>query len=270
MHANSCIMHACVIIFQTIAFMIKANAISGTANRPRRRLDRETTPGRCSNLDYCSIGMQRVLLKVPLSQPFTCPECAGPLRAPRRGSIAGPPFVLPMLRLGVLVAAMLVSLGVGYLAGRARSAVGTAVTAASANIGANLHQAKTALGLAPEPSSPAPARPAPIFVSERAYPARLPSVDSSKPAAHLPGEARFGQVTLDCTVEAAASGPTCQVTDIRGADAFSAAAIVWLQDLAVHYGPTLRGGVPASLAHRWRVVFEDFSGTSMPSKTAGR
>ena len=243
---------------------------AGAADQPRRRLDRETTPGRCGNLDYCSIGMQRILLKVPLSQPFTCPECAGPLRAPRRVSLGGPPLVLPVLRLVVLVAAVAVSLGAGYVAGRASNAVGTAVTTATANIGANLHEAKAALGLAPEPPALAPAHPQPISVSERTYPTRLPSVDASKPAAHLPGEARFGQVTLDCTVQAASAGPSCQVTDIRGADAFSAAALVWLQDLTVRYGPSLRGGLPVSLAHRWRVVFEDFSGTSLPARAAGR
>ena len=242
--------------------------LPGFGERPRRRLDRETTPGRCSNLDYCSIGMQRVLLKVPLSQPFVCPECAGPLRAPRRGIIAGRPVVLPMLRLAVLVAAVGTSLAIGYAAGRVRSTVGTAVTAATANLDANLHVAKAALGLAPPAAAPA-ASAMPVFVSERAYPVRLASVEVSKPAARLPGESRFGQLTLDCTLTAGSTRPSCQVTDIRGADPFSAAAIVWLQGLSVAYAPSLRGGLPASLAHRWRVVFEDFSGTSLPAKAAG-
>ena len=250
----------------------EASPVRSPDNKPRRRLDRETTPGKCGNLDYCSIGMQRVLLRVPLSQPFVCPECAGPLRAPQRGTLGGPPVVLPMLRLAVLAVAMAVSLAAGYAAGRARNVVGTVVTVATANIGANLHEAKAALGLAAPPEAPASASAlaAPIFVSERAYPARLPAVDVSKPAARLPGETRFGQVTLDCTVDAGSGRPSCKVTDIRGADPFSAAAIVWLHDLAVRYGPSLRSGVPASLAHRWRVVFEDFSGTSLPSKAAGQ
>ena len=216
--------------------------------------------------------MQRMLLKVPLSQPFVCPECAGPLRAPRRKSLTGQPVVLPLLRLAVLAAAVTVSLAAGYAAGRVRTVAGPAVTAATANIGANLHEAKAALGLAPPPEAPASALAgaAPIFVAERAYPARLPSVDVSKPAPHLPGESRFGQVTLDCLVDAGSARPTCRVTDIRGADPFSAAAIVWLHNLAVHYGPSLRGGVPASLAHRWRVVLEDFSGSSLPTKPVGQ
>ena len=238
--------------------------------KPRRRLDRETTPGRCSNLDYCSIGMQRIQLKVPLSQPFVCPECAGPLRAPRKGSIAGRPVVLPVLRLAVLAGAIAASLVVGYAAGRVRTSVGPVVTAATANLDANLHVAKTALGLEPPPAAAPPPPTAPIFVSERAYPSRLPPVDTSKPAARLPGEQRFGQVTLDCRLEAGSVRPSCQVTDLRGADPFSAAAIAWLQGLAVQYGPSLRGGVPASLAHRWRVVFEDFSGAALPGKPAGR
>ncbi len=252
--------------------VLEASPARSPDGRPRRRLDRETTPGRCSNLDYCSIGMQRILLRVPLSQPFICPECAGQLRAPRRASIGGRPVVLPVLRLAVLAAAVAASLAIGYAAGQASNAVGTAVTVATANIGANLHEAKAALGLSPTPEAPAPAAagPVPVFVSERAYPARLPSVDLSRPAARLPGEARFGQVTLDCTVAAGSARPSCRVTDIRGADPFSAAAIPWLNGLAVQYGPSLRNGMPASLAHRWRVVFEDFSGTSLPAKAAGQ
>ncbi len=251
--------------------MREISAGSGSGDRPRRRLDRETTPGRCGNLDYCSIGMQRIELRVPLSQPFVCPECASALRAPTRASIMGRPVILPMLRMAVLAVAIAVSLATGYAAGRAHNAVGSAVTLATANIGANLHQATAAFGLAtaPDAAAPTPTRPAPIFVSERAYPSRLPAVDASRPASRLPGEARFGQVTLDCTLGAASERPSCQVTDIRGADPFSAAAIVWLQDLAVHYGPSLRGGLSVGLAHRWRVVFEDFSGTALPAKPAG-
>jgi hypothetical protein len=40
------------------------------------------TPGRCRELDYCSIGQMRTLVRVPLGQPFVCPECGKPLRAP--------------------------------------------------------------------------------------------------------------------------------------------------------------------------------------------
>ncbi len=244
---------------------------SAAGQEPRRQADREATPGRCSNLDYCSIGMQRILLKVPLSQPFVCPECAGSLRAPRN-SASGQTFILPLLRLTVLAAAISVSLAVGYAAGRARNGVGTAMRAATADLDANLHRAKAALGLALPPASPvsAPAASPSVFVSERAYSARLPPAGTGRPAARLPGEARFGQVTLDCLLDAGYARPSCRVTDIRGADPFSAAAVVWLQSLAVHYSPSLRSGVPANLAHRWRVVLEDFSGTSLPVKAAGK
>lgn len=258
-------------IFQTSAMGFERRI--GSGEKPRRRLDREVTPGRCGNLDYCSIGMQRILLKVPLSQAFVCPECAGPLRAPRRASVAGRPLLLPLLRLAVLAAAVTVSLAAGYTAGRVRNGVDTAVRAATAHLDANLHEAKAALGLTQAPVQPAslPAVPAlTVFVSERAYPARLPPVDTIKPAARLPGELRFGQVTLDCLLGAGSTRPSCQVTDIRGADPFSAAAVVWLQSLAVQYSPSLRGGVPTNLAHRWRVVLEDFSGTPPTAKAAGR
>ena len=40
------------------------------------------TPGRCRELDYCSIGQMRTLVRIPLGQPFVCPECGKPLRAP--------------------------------------------------------------------------------------------------------------------------------------------------------------------------------------------
>ena len=40
------------------------------------------TPGRCRELDYCSIGQMRSLVRVPLGRPFICPECGRPLHAP--------------------------------------------------------------------------------------------------------------------------------------------------------------------------------------------
>jgi hypothetical protein len=40
------------------------------------------TPGRCRDLDYCSIGQMRTLVRVPLGEAFVCPECGKPLRAP--------------------------------------------------------------------------------------------------------------------------------------------------------------------------------------------
>lgn len=39
-------------------------------------------PGRCRDLDYCSIGQMRTLVRVPLGRPFVCPECGKPLREP--------------------------------------------------------------------------------------------------------------------------------------------------------------------------------------------
>jgi hypothetical protein len=39
-------------------------------------------PGRCRELDYCSIGQMRTLVRVPLGRPFVCPECGKPLREP--------------------------------------------------------------------------------------------------------------------------------------------------------------------------------------------
>ena len=160
---------------------------------PRRRLDREVTPGRCGNLDYCSIGMQRVLVQVPLSQPFVCPECASPLRAPGRRSPGGRPWLLPALRVGVLLAAMGASLVIGYTAGRAQHSVTQAVEVAGKRASEGIDAAGAVLGLATPPVAPVAANPAgeSVFVAERPYPLRLSPVDASKPAVHLTREARF-------------------------------------------------------------------------------
>lgn len=39
--------------------------------------------GRCTNKDYCSLGVTRALLYVEPGEPFLCPECRFPLRRPR-------------------------------------------------------------------------------------------------------------------------------------------------------------------------------------------
>ena len=251
-------------IFQTNAVPPEVRLSAGDV--PRRRVDREMTPGRCGNLDYCSIGMQRVVVQVPLNQPFVCPECASPLRPPVRRMNGGRPLMLPLLRVAVLLGGMGASLVVGYVAGRVQHTVGAAVSVAGHNAGAHLDAAKAVLGL----SAPAPAPPAaiaafgtpapPVVVAEREFPAHVAAVDIAKPASRLAHEARFGQVTVDCVLPGGHIHPACQVTDIRGADPVSAAAVAWLQSLAVQYAPSLRGGARAGVDHRWRVVFEDFSG----------
>ncbi len=232
---------------------------------PRRRLDREVTPGRCGNLDYCSIGMQRVLVKVALSQPFVCPECGSPLRPPGQlRKAARLSLLLPALRMAVLLAAMGASGAAGYVAGRMQPAVSKAVHTA----GTGLEAVESAVGLAvPSPAVAANAVPtaraaAPVFVADRPYPLRAAPVDAAKPPGRLMREARFGQVTVDCALAAVLRHPACQVTDIRGADPVSAAAVLWLQGLSVQYAPSVRGGASVSLDHRWRVIFEDYSGTA--------
>lgn len=238
---------------------------------PRRRIDRETTPGRCGNLDYCSIGMQRVQVRVPISEPFVCPECGGRLRPPGRLGGSRRPWLLPAMRVSVLVGCIGAALVLGYSVGRIQPAVHKAVQQAARDAGAGLKSAGSALGLGdqppPKPAAvvpPAPRAPLPIFVGERPYPTRALSVDVTNPPTHLPREARFGEVTIDCTLEAVLTHPTCHVTDIRGADAFSAAAIAFLQSQAVQYAPSSRTGSPTLLDHRWRVVFQDFSGAPDP------
>jgi hypothetical protein len=246
---------------------VAGDAQISAGEMPRRRIDRETTPGRCGNLDYCSIGMQRVQVRVPISEPFVCPECGGRLRPPGRLGGGRRPWLLPAVRVTVLVGCMGAALAIGYAVGRVQPAVHKVVQQAARGAGAGLKSAGNALGLGDQPPPkpapvvpPAPRAPLPVFVGDRPYPSRALAVDVTNPATHLAREARFGEVTIDCTLEAALTHPTCHVTDIRGADAFSAAAITFLQSQAVQYAPSTRTGAPTLLDHRWRVVFQDFSG----------
>lgn len=211
--------------------------------------------------------MQRVLVQVPLSQAFVCPECAGPLKPPIGYRIRGQRNLLPIFRIAVLLLAMSVSLGIGYAVGRVQDRAATAALTAANHAQAGLEVARGALGLDAKPVAK-PAPPPQIFVADRPYPAHPVSVDLTNPAVRLPREARSGQVTIDCMLEQPASHPSCQVTDVRGADAFSEQALTWLQSLDVRYAPTLRNGTAVPVDHRWRVVLEDFSGVPRRSDAA--
>jgi hypothetical protein len=221
----------------------------------RRGIDLETSPGRCNNLDYCSLGMQRTLVHVPISQAFVCPECNRALRPPESLLKSRGPGVLPALRIGILAVGMAASLAAGFAIGRRQPAVTRTLDAAShAVLNQLVEPASTAtLPAVARPSAPSAA---PVIVQGRPYPARLGPVDATAPPAHLPRESRFGQVTVDCDLGEAAAHPVCRVADIRGADAFSAAATAWLAHLPVRYASTQA----AQPEHRWRVIFEDFEG----------
>ena len=231
-----------------------AQARLSTGDPPHRALDQETTPGRCRNLDYCSIGMQRALIQVPLNAAFVCPECAGALSAPQ-SSVRLRSAMLPALRIGVLLTGMGLAFTSGYGVARVQPVVGRAVGEASRTA---LQAADTILHPPPPPSVP----PRRIEqVAERPYPAKPGPVDFASPPPHLLHEARFGQVTVDCALPALAPQPVCHVADIRGTDAFSADAAAWLQNRAVRYQPAAHSGETRPLDHRWRVVFQDFGGT---------
>ena len=225
-----------------------------TGDPPRRALDQETTPGRCRNLDYCSIGMQRAMIQVPLNAAFVCPECAGALSAPQ-SSVRLKAAMLPALRIAVLLTGMGMAFTSGYGVARVQPAVGRAVSEAS----------RTALQAADTMMHPPLPLSVPsgqiVQVTKRPYPARPGPVDLASPPARLLHEERFGQVTVDCALAAQAPRPVCHVADIRGADAFSGDATAWLQNRAVHYQPAAHSSEPRPLDHRWRVVFQDFGGT---------
>ncbi len=244
------------------------------------------TPGRCTNLDYCSIGMQRVMVSVPIGEPFICPECGKALRPPNAGA-KRLPWVLPALRILILLLGIGLGGLQGYLIGRLQPAR-TAQSAATDATAIRINTAREALGLpkldpgalpaaaGPAPPAPPPAPAAPAadaeaaarlaeaallpYVQEKPYPPNPPPLEAADPAQHLREEQRFGQVTIDCLQLAATDEPACHVGNLRGADAFSAASLAWLKTLAVRYGPGTRDGAPARLDHRWRIIIEDFSG----------
>jgi hypothetical protein len=240
----------------------------------KQRKEPDSTPGRCSNLDYCSIGMQRVLVQVPLGERFVCPECGKNLRPPSAG-MERRPIVIPALRILVLILGIGLGGGAGYLIGRAYRAEPKPVAAVSAATSLKVNTARAALGLPKlepdgiitvvSPASPAPApppaQPAPHAyppVQQRPYPTRTVSLETADPTQHLANEQRFGQVTLDCTL--AAGKPACHVGNLRGADTFSAPALDWLKTLDVQYAPAPEGGLAGQPDHRWRIIFQDFAG----------
>jgi hypothetical protein len=253
------------------------------AASPRRRGDSESTPGRCANLDYCSIGMQRVLVEVPVTKPFICPECGGRLRPPGRSGLRRA-WVIPALRIAILLAGIGLGTVQGYIMGRMQPGVKKAVATVSNDTLEKVNAARAMLGLralpadaikvaptaapiaASAPPLAPPPPPMPFLVADRAYPRRPPPLDTEDPPQRLADEQHFGQVVVDCAIGAIQVKPVCHVTDIRGGDAFSAAATAWLEALSVQYAPGKRDGAPALLDHRWRVIFEDFSGTAPRAK----
>jgi hypothetical protein len=204
---------------------------------------RQGTPGCCTNLDYCSIGMQRQVITVPVGEPFACPECARPLRPPGlRGWQR--PIVLPALRIAILCLGIGLGVILGYRIGRLVPARDTGAPALAASPAAE-----------PPPISSPMSSPLQPAVSLRPFPARVPPPDTADPPQHLLHEQRYGQVVLDC-IFAPPGGAACHPGDIRGSDAFSAVATQWLQSLSPLY-PLLPG---IGQGHRWRVIIQDFAG----------
>jgi hypothetical protein len=220
-------------------------------------------------VDYCSIGLQRLTLRVPVGQPFICPECGGPLHSPVSGRPGLRRLLWSVLLLGILAG----SVGAGYWIGRREAVVIMRAVPAPPRAVPVLHTKPPppVPVAAPQPQPPPPvARPVPTppplppLVSERPFPPGLGPVDRAAPPTYLRREVYYGQVTIDCTLDAIETKPTCHVADIRGSDAFSTDALAWLQQRAVQYAPSQRLGQPTLLDHRWRILFEDFSGQKRP------
>ena len=253
---------------------------------PRRGAELQSTPGRCANLDYCTIGMQRILVEVPIGKAFVCPECGGKLRPPS-GTGLHRPWVMPALRIAILFLGIGLGTFQGYVWGRMQPTVKKAVSTVSQDTAEKVNAARALLGLQklpPEAIRPSPAAPAtaaepaappakadaaPVLVADRPYPRKAPALDAEDPPAHLADEQHFGQVVVDCTLGALQVKPQCHASNVRGGDAFSAKAVAWLNGLSVQYAPSTRNGAPALLDHRWRVFFEDFAGIAPGAKPPG-
>jgi hypothetical protein len=245
--------------------------------------DLQSTPGRCANLDYCTIGMQRILVEVPIGKPFVCPECGGKLRPPSETGLRRP-WVMPAVRVAILFLGIGLGTMQGYVWGRMQPRMRSAVADVSQDTVAKVNAARAMLGLKtlpaesirPAPGTPVPpaasgtapakAAAAPILVADRPYPRRTPSLDAEDPPTRLADEQHFGQVVVDCTLGAIQVRPDCHASNVRGGDAFSSVAVAWLDGLSVQYAPGTRNGAAALLDHRWRVIFEDFSGTPPHAK----
>jgi hypothetical protein len=253
---------------------------------PRRGADPQSTPGRCANLDYCTIGMQRILVEVPIGKAFVCPECGGKLRPPSGGGLHRP-WVMPALRIAILFLGIGLGTLQGYVWGRMQPTMKKAVATVSRDTAEKVNAARALLGLqklpseairlAPAPPVPATESAAPpakavtssILVADRPYPRKAPALDTEDPPTHLADEQHFGQVVVDCTLGALQVRPECHASNVRGGDAFSASAVAWLNGLSVQYAPGNRNGAPTLLDHRWRVFFEDFAGIAPRAKPAG-
>ncbi len=225
--------------------------------------------------------MQRILVEVPIGKPFVCPECSGKLRPPNATGLRRP-WVMPALRLVILCAGVGAGMVQGYTLGRMQPAMKKAAATVSQDTVEKVNTARAMLGLkqlAPDainpeasatPSTPAPpsAKPAaaPILVADHPYPRKTRALEIEDPPAHLADEQRFGQVVVDCTLGAAQVRPECRASDVRGADAFAASAVAWLNGLSVQYAHGDHGGGAALPDHRWRVTFEDYAGAAPHAK----
>jgi hypothetical protein len=168
------------------------------------------TPGRCRELDYCSIGQMRTLVRVPLGNPFVCPECGKPLREP---VLINEPLSrkrLALWGLGTLGVFVLLYECVGPSAPKHH------VTLAELQ----QEQARRAAALppaalpappvkpAPKPLAPKPlaAAPLPAALATPPAPARIAVAPAAPPpAATAPGV----KVTMECSIDAAGVPSNC-------------------------------------------------------------
>jgi hypothetical protein len=209
--------------------------------------------------------MQRMEVRVPISQPFVCPECSSPLRAPSRISRQTARAWPLQVNLLILAAGIAASGVGGFMIGRqmpaiqgaARPRVASIAPAASPSPGQPAVRQSLPAGLTT--GTGAAALPAPLVVAERPYPSHASAVEKIDPPPKMQAEVQSGQVVIDCMLGSAVFHPACKVSHVRGTDAFSEAAMAWLQKLPVRYVTGPRGVAPVALDHRWRVVFDDFN-----------
>ncbi len=220
--------------------------------------------------------MRRLQVRVPISEPFVCPECASPLRAPARISQKEARGWLLPINVWILVAGVAASGACGFFLGRNVPLVhvqNPRMAAASVPVKppmfSQLLRDQPSGGNHPSIRSSPPeglstglgagALPLPLVVTERPFPSHAPAVERIDPPHRMQAEVQAGQVVIDCLLGSAVFHPACKVSNARGTDAFSEAAVAWLQKLPVRYVTGAHGAATVALDHRWRVVFDDFT-----------
>jgi hypothetical protein len=161
------------------------------------------TPGRCRELDYCSIGQMRTLVRVPLGNPFVCPECGKPLREP---VLINEPLSRKRLALW----------GVGTLGVFVLLYECAVPSAPKHHIQLAELQQQQARRAAPPAAAPAPTPVSPVKPQAAPVPAAAAQgTSASVPPLAQGGSAPGAKVTMECSIDAAGVPSNCTLAPHR-------------------------------------------------------